>query len=72
MAFLRWTTVTIMPDNISRGMLETFLLFLRPTDNQALLDFSSRVVEEAKNLGAPFAEHHRDKAQIPAPFAATR
>ncbi len=59
-AFGAW----IMPDNTNRGMLETFLLHLRPTDNSPVLDLSSRVVDEARSLGAPFSDAHRDKAQI--------
>ncbi|WP_438038639.1 DUF3226 domain-containing protein [Sorangium sp. So ce128] len=59
-AFGAW----IMPDNVNRGMLETFLLYLRPTDNQPLLDLSAKVVDEACTQGAPFSKDHRDKAQI--------
>jgi hypothetical protein len=54
--------VWIMPDNTSRGMLETFLLHLRPTS--PLLEYSAEVVAEAKKRGAPFSEANRDKAQI--------
>lgn len=54
----------IMPDNISRGMLETFLMFLRPEDNQPLLDLADKVVSEAKDLGAPFSSKHVDKSRI--------
>jgi hypothetical protein len=59
-AFGAW----IMPDNSSRGMLETFLLFLRPAENLALHVLSHDVVEQAKQLGAPFSLAHQDKAQI--------
>jgi hypothetical protein len=54
--------VWIMPDNINRGMLETFLLHLRPTS--ALLEFSKEVVKTAQERGAPVLETHTDKAQI--------
>ncbi len=59
-AFGAW----IMPDNISRGMLETFLLFLRPNTNLPLQQLSSEVVAQAKRIGAPFSPAHQDKAQI--------
>lgn len=59
-AFGAW----IMPDNTHRGMLETFLLHLRPSDNPPVLALSSRLIEEARSLGAPFSEAHRDKARI--------
>jgi hypothetical protein len=59
-AFGAW----IMPDNMNRGMLESFLLYLRPEDNQPLLDFAREAVLRAKNLGAPFSDNHHDKAQI--------
>jgi hypothetical protein len=45
-AFGAW----IMPDNINRGMLETFLMFLRPEDNQPLLDLADKAVSDAKTL----------------------
>lgn len=54
----------IMPDNVSRGMLETFLLFLRPQENQKLLALAEEVVLRAKNCNAPFSEEHEDKAKI--------
>ncbi|MDX2052814.1 MAG: DUF3226 domain-containing protein [Polyangiaceae bacterium] len=54
----------IMPDNVNRGMLETFLLFLRPKDNPSLLAYAQEVIQEAKNRGAPFLEQHQDKAEI--------
>lgn len=59
-AFGAW----IMPDNLNRGMLETFLMFLRPQDNQPLLDLADRVVSEARSLGAPFSSNHTDKSRI--------
>ena len=54
----------VMPDNVNRGMLETFLMYLRPQGNQPLLDLSADIVSTAKSLGAPFSERHVDKAQI--------
>lgn len=56
--------VWVMPDNSSRGMLETFLLHLRPTENTPLLNLSAQVTSEARSLGAPFISAHEDKAQI--------
>ncbi len=54
--------VWVMPDNTSCGMLETFLLHLRPTS--PLLELSLEVLKTAKAKGAPFKEVHTDKAQI--------
>jgi hypothetical protein len=54
----------IMPDNSSQGMLETFLLYLRPNENQALNDLAIRVTAEAKSVNAPFSDNHVDKARI--------
>lgn len=54
--------VWIMPDNTNRGMLETFLLHLRPTS--PLLEYANEVVEKAKQQDAPFSEAHQDKALI--------
>jgi hypothetical protein len=52
----------VMPDNTNRGMLETFLLHLRPTS--PLLELSTQVLQMAKEKGAAFKEVHTDKAQI--------
>ncbi len=54
----------IMPDNSSRGMVETFLAYLRPAGKSALDQLAERTAEEAHRLGAPFKEVHRDKARI--------
>lgn len=59
-AFGAW----VMPDNANRGMLESFLLYLRPDSNRDLLRHSADAVSTAKSLGAPFSERHVDKAQI--------
>ena len=56
--------VWIMPDNQSRGMLETLLMFLVPDDQDPLLKFAATVRDEALKLGAPFKKVHEDKAQI--------
>lgn len=54
----------IMPDNVGRGMLETFLCMLRPTDNLRLLEHSHDAAGRARALGAPFKDNHTDKAHI--------
>lgn len=56
--------VWIMPDNRSRGMTETFLQFLVPGSADALLKYAKEVVREARARGAPFRQHHLDKAVI--------
>jgi hypothetical protein len=55
--------IWLMPDNLSSGMLETFLADLRPP-NDALNALASASVERAKELGARFKETHRDKAVL--------
>ncbi|MCL2724308.1 MAG: hypothetical protein FWD69_07715 [Polyangiaceae bacterium] len=54
----------VMPDNQSRGMLETFLHFMRPKENQLLLDHTHSSTMTARELGATFKEAHLDKAEI--------
>jgi hypothetical protein len=54
----------VMPDNVSRGILETFLLYLRPSENQALHAHAESAVSQAQTVGAPFRDPHRDKALI--------
>lgn len=56
--------VWIMPDNQTSGMLETFLSHLIPADGDELWDHTEAQVDEAKKLGAPFKEVHRDKARV--------
>ncbi|MBN1347404.1 MAG: hypothetical protein JXQ73_32240 [Phycisphaerae bacterium] len=56
--------VWIMPDNRSRGMLETFLTFL-PSRNQAgLWEYVEHVVPIARERGAHFRSRHIDKAKV--------
>ncbi len=53
-----------LPDNSQRGMLETFLLSLRPQSSDGTLwGWADEVVEQAQNRGAPFRSSHRDKAR---------
>lgn len=56
--------VWIMPDNETSGMLETFLSCLVPDDNEEVWALTGKHVENAKQLGAPFRDVHRDKARI--------
>lgn len=57
--------VWMMPDNSTRGMLETFLLALRPDDpDQALWQWADEVVAQALQKGAPFRSAHHDKARV--------
>jgi hypothetical protein len=55
--------VWVMPDNVRTGMLETLLLALRVGD-QALHDHARNTTSQAKALGAPFRDNHREKAEL--------
>lgn len=51
-----------MPDNLSHGGLEDFLIpFIPPSRHW---DYSKRACHEAKNQGAPFPERHLSKARL--------
>ncbi|GAL91458.1 hypothetical protein N44_01466 [Microcystis aeruginosa NIES-44] len=52
----------MMPDNQSRGMLETFLAYLVPDNN--LWQYTQNKVIEAKQQGATYRDYHLDKANI--------
>ena len=56
----------MMPDNQSRGMLETFLMQLVPSGQpfSAVYAHAVKATDEASGLGAPFKAVHRDKAII--------
>lgn len=56
--------VWIMPDNRSRGMLETFLGFLVPEGGEELWDYAIDASSEARSRGAAFKDAHRDKAHV--------
>jgi len=56
--------IWIMPDNNMRGMLETFLTYMIPENNEAVWQFAQEVTQEAKNRGAVFKYTHVDKAEI--------
>ncbi|BAY22113.1 hypothetical protein NIES2100_18760 [Calothrix sp. NIES-2100] len=56
--------IWIMPDNLMRGMLETFLAYMIPDESEPLWQYAQEVVAEAKNRGALFIDPHVDKAHI--------
>lgn len=57
--------VWLMPDNRSTGMLETFLTYLAPDEQDGLLCYAEEVCREAKeDKGAPYKPAHYDKAKI--------
>jgi hypothetical protein len=56
--------IWIMPDNKMRGMLETFLAYMIPEDNEALWQFAQTAAQDAKIKGAIFTDSHLDKANI--------
>jgi Protein of unknown function (DUF3226) len=56
--------VWIMPDNRSRGMLETFLCYLVKSDFQPLWTFARECCLKSKDHGARYIEAHGDKANI--------
>lgn len=55
--------VWLMPDNVRSGMLETLLLSIRGGDS-AVGQYAFAACDEARRLGAPFREPHRDKAAL--------
>ncbi len=56
--------IWIMPDNSLRGMLETFLAYLIPADDQTIWSFAQTSVAQAKQQGARFTDANLDKAHI--------
>ncbi len=56
--------IWIMPDNKTRGMLETFLISIIPTGNEPLWQFAQEAAQEAKSKGAKFKDTYLDKASI--------
>ncbi|MDY6938106.1 MAG: DUF3226 domain-containing protein [Cyanobacteriota bacterium] len=56
--------VWVIPDNQNRGMLETFLAYLVPDENETLWQYAQQVAKEAKKCDAPFKEVWFDKAYI--------
>ena len=59
----------MMPDNTSRGMLETFLAYLVPAEGDPVWTWTEELCDEARARNAPFREVHRDKARIHAYLA---
>ena len=55
--------VWLMPDNIRSGMLESLMLLIRGGDS-AVAEHAHHACDEARRLGAPFREVHRDKAVL--------
>ncbi len=53
-----------MPDNQSRGMLETFLSYLINPERSALWTFAQEACARSRDHGAPYTDPHRDKADI--------
>lgn len=56
--------IWMMPDNKMRGMLETFLTTMIPTDKEELWHFAQDMTQEARSKGADFKDSHLDKANI--------
>ena len=56
--------VWIMPDNRSRGMLETFLSFLLVPERSSLWDFARESCDRASGIAGCYTAAHRDKAQV--------
>ena len=56
--------VWIMPDNKTRGMLETFLAYLVPNENELLWQYVRQIVIAAKDKGANYKATHLDRANI--------
>jgi hypothetical protein len=55
--------VWLMPDNRSRGMIETFLMYLAPAEDQ-LVRYAEKACKTAQRLGAPYKSIHLQKAKI--------
>ena len=56
--------VWIMPDNTSKGMLETFLTYLLPASSTPLWEHALSSVSQAQSSGATFKTQHSYKAKI--------
>lgn len=57
--------VWVMPDNQTRGMLETFLAYFVPTESESLWAYSSECCAESRAAyNAPYKKAHFDKAKI--------
>jgi hypothetical protein len=56
--------IWIMPDNTSRGMLETFLSLMIPAGCEPLWEHAKESAQAAQQRGATFSLTHMDKANI--------
>jgi hypothetical protein len=56
--------IWMMPDNTSRGMLETFLSLMIPAVSEPIWEYAKTATAAAQKLGAPFSPAHQDKANI--------
>ena len=56
--------VWVMPDNRSRGMLETFLSLLLIPDRVPLWDVAREACDRASSIEGTYTVSHRDKARI--------
>lgn len=56
--------IWMMPDNQSRGMFETFLMFLAPNTESDIHELVTRSVDEAASRNAGFRQVHRPKALV--------
>jgi len=56
--------IWIMPDNRSRGMIETFMTYLIPAGGDDVWRHAQRSFDEACSLGAKCRTTHKDKANI--------
>ncbi|MEH2355175.1 DUF3226 domain-containing protein [Nostoc sp.] len=56
--------IWIMPDNQTRGMLETFLAYMIKDEAETIWQYAQEVAQEAKNKGASFKDSYLDKAKI--------
>jgi hypothetical protein len=54
----------LMPDNKTKGMLETFLALFLPAGGVPLWEFVKKACTDAKTHGAPYNDAHIDKVRI--------
>jgi hypothetical protein len=55
--------IWLMPNNVSCGMLEAFLLDLIP-EGDPLIGYANKAAKTAQRLGAPFKPAHHQKAIV--------
>lgn len=54
----------LVPNNESKGMMETFLAYLVPDGQSTVWEYAQEAVVEAKTRGAVYKDSHLDKANI--------